>query len=298
MRVAIIGGVRSTEVALRALVRNGFEVCAIIGYEPTDEASVSGYVNMREVAQSLGLMSHYVGFRKVSDPQVDAALMELKVQYLFVVGLSQLLPAKTMRLASMGVIGFHPTRLPQGRGRSPIGWLIDLGLDGAATFFELGVGADEGGILVQEPFEIGASDHALEVYERLYVAMDVALQAWLPRLREGEWQPQPQDAERVSFFGLRRPDDGRIAWDQPLDAVDRRIRAASFPHPGAYTFHESIRLPVTRSAGRRRVLTHAFPGTVMERLGDGWFGVQVQDGLIECRIESPGNLRVGARLGG
>ena len=67
---------------------------------------------------------------------------------LFVTGLSQIVKPPLLNLPRIGCIGFHPTWLPKGRGRAPLGWLVLDGVPGAATFFldgrGLGFGADTG----------------------------------------------------------------------------------------------------------------------------------------------------------
>ena len=62
----------------------------------------------------------------------------------------------------MGVVGYHPAKLPQNRGRHPIIWSLALGLKhSASTFFFIQNGVDNGDIISQHPFEIK--------YDQLYL---------------------------------------------------------------------------------------------------------------------------------
>jgi methionyl-tRNA formyltransferase len=56
-----------------------------------------------------------------------------------------------------------------------------------------------------------------------------------PRLLAGSAIPQPQDLSRGSYFGGRRPEDGRIDWRQPAQAVHNLVRAVAPPYPGAFS---------------------------------------------------------------
>ena len=65
----------------------------------------------------------------------------------------------------MGVLGYHPTKLPANRGRHPLIWSLVLGLkQSASTFFFLDQDADSGDIISQKDFEILNTDDALALY--------------------------------------------------------------------------------------------------------------------------------------
>ena len=45
----------------------------------------------------------------------------------------------------------------------------------------------------------------------------------------------PQDHAQASYFGGRRPEDGKIDWRQPATAIYNLMRAVTHPYPGAFT---------------------------------------------------------------
>jgi methionyl-tRNA formyltransferase len=45
----------------------------------------------------------------------------------------------------------------------------------------------------------------------------------------------PNDLSKGSYFGGRKPEDGRIDWTQPAQAVYNLHRAVAPPYPGAWT---------------------------------------------------------------
>ncbi|HEV2171358.1 MAG TPA: hypothetical protein VGR40_10440, partial [Candidatus Binatus sp.] len=44
------------------------------------------------------------------------------------------------------------------------------------------------------------------------------------------------DLSKGSYFGRRRPDDGRIDWRWPARRIFNLVRAVTHPYPGAFCF--------------------------------------------------------------
>ncbi|MDR1032272.1 MAG: hypothetical protein LBL30_04100 [Holosporales bacterium] len=63
-------------------------------------------------------------------------IKSLNPDVIFCFGWSSLIKQELLNLTEIGVIGFHPTNLPQNRGRHPLIWTLALGLsETASTFF-------------------------------------------------------------------------------------------------------------------------------------------------------------------
>lgn len=233
-RVALMGSVNSSLETLEQLISHQCNVVMVLGLPPEHAARVSGYQDIVARARAAGLPAMY--FHKASDAEVYEALSPLGVDYLFVVGLSQLIRSPLLDLARRANIGFHPTRLPEGRGRGAIAWLVLGRAPGAATFFELGEGMDDGPILAQVPFEVQSTDYASDVIETVRRAARTALDALLPALNAGTLAGTVQVEEQATYLGQRKPDDGIIDWNRAAADVHRLIRATSSPLPGARSF--------------------------------------------------------------
>ena len=61
---------------------------------------------------------------------------------------------------------------------------------------------------------------------------------------------KPQDLARGSYFGGRRPEDGRIDWSKSAREIHNLVRAVAPPYPGAFTdrTEASIRTRIEPSA--------------------------------------------------
>ena len=78
-----------------------------------------------------------------------------------------------LNLTPMGVLGFHPTKLPQNRGRHPLIWALALGLKKCLNIFFMDEGADSGDILSQKDFDISHNDDAKTLYDKV---VEIALE--------------------------------------------------------------------------------------------------------------------------
>lgn len=295
MRVAVVGSVRSTEVLIRQLLKHGFNECAVWGYEPSDASLVSKWCALRAICNENGL--RFEPFRKVQECEVS--LRDFAPDILFVVGLSQLVPASMLDIAWLGNVGFHPTALPKGRGRAPIAWLILERMDGAASFFLLGDGADDGPILVQEPFSVCPDDDAASVEAKVLAAEARALDTWLPTLRDKGLVAKAQDHSEATWFGRRAPEDGWLNWSAPRESLLRLIRAAAPPHPGAYTFFRDDRIEILSAEISDRQET-GVTGRIVSVDRASCFEVQCGDALLlvqTWRCETGWQPRVGMLLG-
>lgn len=301
MKVGLIGSVGSSLITLEKLVQFHFDVVGVWGYEPTDVKNVSGYCSLREFANRNHLS--YYPFEKVNEIVVKNEIKSACPDILFIVGLSQLVDSDIVRLPRFGCVGFHPTKLPKGRGRAPLAWLVLREKEGAATFFKIEESADSGLIYVQEPFDISEDDDAFSVVEKLEKAMKIALDSWLPRLQEGDLSGQKQDKNEVTRYAKRTPLDGCINWFDEARKIDRLIKATSHPHPGAYCFWRDWKILIWKSNWHET----GFPEGVVGRVVDLYNGhpvVQAGKGYLEIiEYEVSGDdevlekLFVGNRLG-
>lgn len=295
-RIVLAGGVNSSRLTLQALLRHGVPVAGVLGLAPSRCSQTCGYVDLAAQARVAGVPA--VEFENINDPEILDVVGEWDPDLLFVVGLSQLVHRPLLDLPRRACVGYHPTALPRGRGRAPIAWLTHDGTDGAATFFVMTEAADAGGILAQEPFAVGPGDYAADVVANQSAALDRVLDRWLPELISGWWDPRPQDETRATWNARRAPGDGWIDWQRPAVDIQRLVRTASRPHPGAYTWLRGRKLIVWRAEPESGLPMRGAVGRVLlEDPRRGWL-VQSGEGLLWLsEIEGDVVPTVGCRLG-
>jgi len=186
-----------------------------------------------------------------NDPAVVAELAALAPDFLFSFYYRQMLKAPLLALPRAGAWNMHGSLLPRYRGRVPVNWAIIHGeRETGATLHRMLEKPDAGGILAQQAVPILPDDTAADVFYKVTLAAEMALDRVLPELLAGRALERPQDLASGSYFGGRKAEDGRIDWTRPAAEVHNLIRAVAPPYPGA--FSDTIR-------GRLRVLRSLHP---------------------------------------
>ena len=183
-----------------------------------------------------------------NDPAVVAELALLKPDFLFSFYYRLMLKAPLLDLPKHGAWNMHGSLLPKYRGRVPVNWAIIHGeRETGATLHQMVEKPDAGGILAQQAVPILPDDTAFEVFNKVTLAAEMALDRVLPDLLAGRAVAKPQDLAAGSYFGGRKAEDGRIDWNQPAPVVHDLIRAVAPPYPGAFSDTPKGRLRVLRS---------------------------------------------------
>jgi methionyl-tRNA formyltransferase len=302
-KIVLAGSVTSTRRTLEAMLRNRVNLAGVLGLSAGKSDLVSGYARLDDLTASSKIP--YIDFEDINAPEVFEVVKKWEPDILFVVGLSQLVKKELLALPKLGCVGFHPTHLPEGRGRAPLAWLTLENRSGAATFFMMDEGADSGPILAQQTFTVSENDYASDVMEKLEHAIGQALDGWFPHVIAGEWNPLPQDDARANYYGKRAPEDGLIDWSMPANDIMALIRASSRPHPGAYTYMGKHKLVVWRAELEKLLPYHGVTGRILLADDQKGFLIQTGEGLLWLTevefIQSPAEklprLRVGIKLG-
>ena len=288
MRVGIIGAVGTTKLTLEKLIEHGFIIVGVLGHEPKNKLSVSGIQNLRGIAEKHNI--DYQAYTRINEEELIDWMKAKEPDIIFAVGFSQLLKTAWLNLAPKGCVGFHPTQLPEGRGRAPIAWLLLEQRNGAASFFQMGDGVDDGAIFVQEPFEVSEEDDAETLIPKVQQAISKALDRWLPDLKVGHFNPEEQCHDLATEYGKRDPADGQINWFESAKKIDLLIKASCRPHPGAFSSIEGEIIKIWKSKaldhlkikGKEGRVLDVNPSGIIVQCGEGYLLIE------EC--SSKGNV--------
>jgi methionyl-tRNA formyltransferase len=166
-------------------------------------------------------------------------LAALAPDFLFSFYYRRMLSPAVLATARRGAYNMHGSLLPRYRGRAPVNWAVLHGeRETGATLHEMVARPDAGRIVDQEAVAIGENDIAVEVFTRVSAAAETVLARALPALIDGTARAREQDLARGTYFGGRRPEDGRVDWARPARAVHDLVRAVAPPYPGALTTWE------------------------------------------------------------
>jgi methionyl-tRNA formyltransferase len=170
-----------------------------------------------------------------NQPHVISQLQSHQLDWLFIVGWSQIAKADLLNVARLGALGMHPTLLPEGRGRAPIPWAIIKGVQQTGvTLFQLDDGVDSGPIIAQQVLSLAPNETATSLYARAKQSHTQLIRDVLPQLLRGHVVACPQDHQLASYWPQRKPADGEIHVHMGVHEVDRLVRGVTHPYPGAF----------------------------------------------------------------
>jgi methionyl-tRNA formyltransferase len=213
-----------------------------------------------------------------NDPAVVAELAALQPDFLFSFYYRLMLKAPLLTLPTHGAWNMHGSLLPKYRGRVPVNWAIIHGeRNTGASLHRMLEKPDAGGILAQQAVPILPDDTAFEVFNKVTLAAEMALDRVLPDLLAGRAVATEQNLAAGSYFGGRKAEDGRIDWSRPAAEVHNLIRAVAPPYPGAFSDTPKGRLRVLHTlhptdeigphGGRPTLFANA--GRLFAECGDG-----------------------------
>jgi methionyl-tRNA formyltransferase len=230
---------------LRTLLAHGVEVPLVI----THADSPGEAIWFDSVARQAGWHGARVLLPPdVNAPEVLAEVRAARPDFLFSFYYRQMLGAALLAAAPRGAYNLHGSLLPKYRGRAPVNWAVLKGeRESGATLHRMAAKPDAGAIVAQQAVPILPDDTAVEVFRKVTVAAELALDRALPALLAGTAEHRPQDLEHGSYFGRRTAADGRIDWSAGSRAVHDLVRAVAPPYPGAHASAAGHTLKVWRT---------------------------------------------------
>ena len=230
---------------LSVLLAHDIDVALVISHEDNPAETIW----FDSVAALAG--RHGIPVITPDDPNAEPVLAQiagLVPDFIFSFYYRLMLKPALLAIPKRGAYNMHGSLLPKYRGRVPVNWAVIHGeRSTGATLHEMVAKPDAGRILAQQAVPILPNDTAFEVFNKVTVAAEMALDDILPALIDGTAQARAQDLAAGSYFGGRKPEDGQIDWAQPALSVHNLIRAVAPPYPGAFFDTPAGRVIVQRS---------------------------------------------------
>ncbi len=192
-----------------------------------------------------------------------------------------LLPKAVLETAPLGAYNLHGSLLPKYRGRVPVNWMLVQGeKEGGITLHHMVERADAGDIVAQLAVTIDDEDTALTLYRKLVPLGAQLIREYHPQIVAGTAPRRPQDLKGGSYFGRRRPEDGKIDWSWPARRIFNLIRAVTHPYPGAFALADGQKLIIWEARIASETGHRGEPGTILRPGPDDSVEIAAGDGSL------------------
>ena len=176
------------------------------------------------------------------DSDALAQLRAYEADFFVVVAYGQLLSQEILDMPRIACINGHGSLLPAYRGAAPIQQcLVNGESQTGMTTMLMDIGMDTGVMLLKEIIDIDLLENAHELADRLSTISASLLLETLPKLANGELQPEIQDNESATYAPLIKKEDYVLDWSKSAVALHNQIRGL---YPGCNTTFRDAALKV------------------------------------------------------
>ncbi len=231
---------------LQVLLARGVEVALVVTHEDSPSENI-WFGSVASVARE-----HGIAVITPADPagaELREAVAAAQPDFIFSFYYRHMLPVALLALAARARLQharLAAAEVPRPRA-DQLGGAARRETETGATLHEMAAKPDAGAILGQTAVPILPDDTAAQVFDKVTVAAEQTLWRVLPALLAGEAPHLPNDLSQGSYFGGRKPEDGRLDWSKPAAEVYNLIRAVAPPYPGAFTELHGRRFVVARA---------------------------------------------------
>ena len=240
---------------LQALIREGYEIKAVIAHHSHTNSRTKRELEIEKVAAS-----HHIPVYLPEKPtdiidqitayQPDAAVL---------VAYGKIIPQPIIDLFPQGIINIHPSLLPLYRGPTPIEQVIREGnKKTGVSLILLTSGMDSGPVFAQEEITLSGSETKFGLSEQLLSTGGTMLIKNLPAILESTLKPTSQDDTKATYTSLLAKKDGWLDITKPAPILEREVRAF-FAWPKSRITFRNNDIIVLKS----RVVTEKIPGKLI-----------------------------------
>jgi methionyl-tRNA formyltransferase len=293
MRVLFWGTPDFATPPLRALLGEGFDVCAAV----TQPDKAVGRSRSRLQPSPVKVVAQEEGIPVLQPerPRGDeflAQLRQLTPDISVVVAYGHILPREVIDLPRLGTLNIHASLLPEYRGAAPIQAAIRDGLAWTGvSIMRMVPKLDAGPVILQLGTTVLEDESYGELALRLSEIGAAALIEALALIDAGKAKDVPQEESLATHAAKIDRRTTRVDWTTDAAAVARTVRAYD-PRPGAYT---TLRGGEVKLFGARaHSAGHGAPGEVLDITKEGLVVACVSGAARFLQIQPAGKKRMSA----
>ncbi|HOB89752.1 MAG TPA: methionyl-tRNA formyltransferase [Candidatus Colwellbacteria bacterium] len=245
-------------IILKNLVKAGFVPKAVVANldKPIGRKRVITPPPAKQIVLDSGKNIKILQPEKIT-PEFLETLKSIPADFYLVAAYAKILPQELIDIPRLGVVGVHPSLLPELRGASPIQSAI---LEGktrtGVSLFLIDALMDHGPVLRQKTIPIDPDDNSETLTEKLAELSSKMLVEILPDIIDGKITPEIQDETKATFTEKFKTESAFIEEKDLISAksgntelakkIHNKIRAF-YPEPGAWTILNGKRVKLLKS---------------------------------------------------
>tara|TARA_A100001037_G_scaffold279884_1_gene282151 strand:- start:113 stop:1054 length:942 start_codon:yes stop_codon:yes gene_type:complete len=273
---------------LKAVVDLGFQSTIVLTQPPKKQGrGLQKKSNpTMELAEELDLQT--ITIENFDDEKAKKIFSSISPDVFLSAAYGKLIPNWFFELFSCEVLNVHPSLLPAWRGASPIQSAI-LNGDKATgiSIMRMTKQIDEGPVFLSEKINIDRKDTFISLSEKLSKLAGRIIEKSLEQILSGEIKAQEQDHDNATFSKKIQKSDGRVAWENTAESIDRKVKAYN-PWPMAFTHlgEQYLRIWDTDLSSDNN--NYNKPGSVIEHNQDGVLVSTGEGNLLIKKIQPAG----------
>jgi methionyl-tRNA formyltransferase len=262
-RIVFAGTPEFSVAALDALHSAGHRVVAV--YTQPDRPAGRGRTlsasPVKRRAMELGLPVEQPA--TLRSPESMAGFLAHDPELMVVVAYGLILPQSILDVPRLGCLNIHASLLPRWRGAAPIQRAILAGdTSTGVTIMKLDAGLDTGPMLLVKSVDIGASENAGSLHDRLAALGAEAIVSAIDSWTAGRIVPVVQPPDGATYAAKIRKEEAVIDWSRAAGEIARQVRAFN-PWPVAETRWQGQQLRIWEAEPWNDGPS-AMPGVVVE----------------------------------
>ena len=233
MKAVVLGYHEIGYVCLEELLKSRISVSALFTHKDEPEETI-WFRTPRVLAEQHGIPIYEP--ESLRDPVWVERIRADAPDYLFSFYYRHMLSKEILEIPRIAPLNLHGSLLPRFRGRCPVNWvLIEGEKRTGVTLHVMEIKPDAGEIVGQKAVDIVFEDTARVLALKLASAAQALMREVIPFLEAGTFEKRPQEGTS-SYYGGRKPEDGRIDWAMSATRIYNLIRAVTHPYPGLTPF--------------------------------------------------------------
>lgn len=172
---------------------------------------------------------------KIKEEEAIEYLRGYEADVFVVAAFGQILPKAILDMPRLGCVNVHASLLPKYRGAAPIQWAVINGdkVSGVTTM-QMGVGLDDGDMLLKEEVELAEDETGGSLFDRLAIVGGKLCVKTIEGLEAGTVKAIPQNEDEATHVGMIKKSMGEMDFEKSAVELERLIRGLN-PWPSAFT---------------------------------------------------------------